>query len=174
VQTVPVSSTEVATTVKPAAQVGPTDVVVDPNATPPAGPAPTAPTTQVTNNTSTTTTTTITNQDGSTTTTTTQTQTDDVPAGSCGIGNHEPRSFGGILQTHMETWKGSGLVSALTLLGTLVWPSTSPTYTLTSTFLGSFTFDFTAWSGVLLAIRSVIIAIAGFVAYKIIFVGGRA
>ena len=39
---------------------------------------------------------------------------------------------------------------------------------------GYFTFDFTAWSGMFLAIRSVIIAIAGFVAYKIIFVGGRA
>ena len=91
---------------------------------------------------------------------------------SCAVGNHEPRSFGGILQAHMETWKGSGLLSALNLLETLVWPTTSPTYTLTSSFLGTFTFDFSAWAGMLLAIRSIIIAIAGFVAYKIIFVGG--
>ena len=93
---------------------------------------------------------------------------------SCSVGNHEQRSFGGILQTHMETWKGSGLLSALNLLSTLVWPTTSPTYTLTSAFLGTLTFDFSAWAGMLLAIRSIIIAIAGFVAYKIIFVGSRA
>ena len=107
--------------------------------------------------------------DGSVTTA----DTDTAPV-SCATGTHEVRSFGGILQTHMETWKGSGLLSALNLLGTLVWPTTSPTYTLTSAFLGTFTFDFTAWAGMLLAIRSVIIAMAGFVAYKIIFVGGRA
>ena len=121
------------------------------------------------NTTQTSTTTTTTNPDGSVTTA----DTDTAPV-SCATGTHEVRSFGGILQTHMETWKGSGLLAALNLLGTLVWPTTSPTYTLTSAFLGTFTFDFTAWAGMLLAIRSVIIAMAGFVAYKIIFVGGRA
>jgi len=33
--------------------------------------------------------------------------------------------------------------------------------------------DFSAWSGMLTAIRSIIIAIAGFVAYRMIFVGAR-
>jgi len=46
---------------------------------------------------------------------------------SCATGNHEQRSFGGIFQTHLETWKGSGLVSALNLLGTRGWPTTIPT-----------------------------------------------
>ena len=159
------STTEMPTAVVPAANVGAADVVVEPNAPAPAGTTTVHNTTQ----TSTTTTTTTTNPDGSVTTA----DTDTAPV-SCATGTHEVRSFGGILQTHMETWKGSGLLAALNLLGTLVWPTTSPTYTLTSAFLGTFTFDFTAWAGMLLAIRSVIIAIAGFVAYKIIFVGGRA
>jgi hypothetical protein len=171
-QSIPASS--VPSQVVPATSVGPTDVVVNKDATAPAGPAPTQTATQTSTTTNTTTTTTVTNPNGSTTTTSTSTDTDTAPVSSCSVGNHEPRTFGGILQTHLETWKGSGLLSALNLLGTLVWPTTSPTYTLTSTFLGTFTFDFSAWTGMLLAIRSIIIAIAGFVAYKIIFVGGRA
>ena len=168
-----IPSTSVTSQVVPATSVGPTDVVVNKDATAPAGTAPTVTATQTTTGPSTTTTTTTTN--GNTTTaTTTTTDTDTAPVSSCSVGNHEPRTFGGILQTHLDTWKGSGLLSALNLLGTLVWPTTSPTYTLPSSFLGTFTFDFTAWAGMFLAIRSVIIAIAGFVAYKIIFVGGRA
>ena len=169
----PVPATELPTAVVPASQVGPTDLVVNPNATPPPGTTQTNTATQPTTGTSTTTTTTTINPDGSTTTTQTNTETETAPV-SCATGNHEQRSFGGILQTHLDTWKGSGLLSALNLLSTLVWPTTSPTYTLTSSFLGTFTFDFTAWASMLLAIRSIIIAIAGFVAYKIIFVGGRA
>ncbi|MEO7862251.1 MAG: hypothetical protein ABIU05_17835 [Nitrospirales bacterium] len=170
-QSIPASS--VPSQVVPATSVGPTDVVVNKDATAPAGTAPPTTATQTTTGTSTTTTTTTT--DGNTTTsTTTTTETDTAPVSSCSVGNHEPRTFGGILQTHLDTWKGSGLLSALNLLGTLVWPTTSPTYTLTSAFFGTFTFDFSAWTGMLLAIRSIIIAIAGFVAYKIIFVGGRA
>ena len=168
-----IPSTQVPSQVVPATSVGPTDVVVNKDATAPAGTAPPTTATQTTTGTSTTTTTTTT--DGNTTTsTTTTTETETAPVSSCSVGNHEPRTFGGILQTHLDTWKGSGLLSALTLLGTLVWPTTSPTYTLTSSFLGTFTFDFSAWAGMLLAIRSIIIAIAGFVAYKIIFVGSRA
>ena len=169
-----IPSTSVTSQVVPATSVGPTDVVVNKDATAPAGPAPTVTGTQTSTTTNTTTTTTVTNPNGSTTTTSTTTDTDTAPVSSCSVGNHELRTFGGILQTHLDTWKGSGLLSALNLLGTLVWPTTSPTYTLTSAFLGTFTFDFSAWAGMLLAIRSIIIAIAGFVAYKIIFVGGRA
>ncbi len=169
----PVPASGLQTTVVPATNVQPTDLVVNPNATPPPGTTDTKTATQPTTGTSTTTTTTTINPDGSTTQTKTTTEEETAPV-SCSVGNHEQRSFGGILQAHMETWKGSGLLSALNLLGTLVWPSTSPTYTLTSSFLGTFTFDFSAWAGMLLAIRSIIIAIAGFVAYKIIFVGARA
>ena len=49
--------------------------------------------------------------------------------------------------------------------------SAIPTYSLQSNFLGSFTLDFSAWSGMLTALRSLIIALAAFVAYRIIFVG---
>jgi hypothetical protein len=165
-QSVPAAS--VTTQVVPATQVGVADVVVNPNAPPPAGPLPVQNGTQ--NTTTTTTTTTTTNPNGSTTTTTAE--TDSAPV-QCNAGNHEPRTFGGILQDHMDLWKGSGLLSALTLLKTLTWPTTIPTYSLQSNLLGTFTLDFSAWSGMLTAIRSIIIAIAGFVAYKIVFVGAR-
>ena len=73
----------------------------------------------------------------------------------------------------MNVWQGSGLLSALNLLKTLTWPTSIPTYSLNSTLLGNFTLDFSAWSGMFTAIRSIIIALAGFVAYRIVFVGGR-
>lgn len=169
----PVPASQVTTQVVPASQVGPTDVVVNKDATAPAGPVPTQTSTQTSTSTNTTTTTTITNPDGSTTTTSTTTETEEAPVSACSTGNHEQRTFGGILQDHMDVWKGSGLLSALTLLKTLTWPTTVPTYALQSNLLGNFTLDFSAWSGMLTAIRSIIIAIAGFVAYRIIFVGAR-
>lgn len=158
----PVSPTEVVPTVKPASQVGPTDAVIDPNAPPPAGPQPAVPSTQTT----TTTTTVTTNPDGSTTT-----QEEETATVACSAGNHEARTFGSVLQDHMHVWQGSGLLSALTLLKTLTWPSAIPTYALQSNLLGSFTLDFSAWSGMLTALRSLIIALAAFAAYRLIFVG---
>ena len=159
VTTLPVSPSEVVPTVKPASQVGPTDAVIDPNAPPPMGPQPPVPSAQ---------TTTTTNPDGSVTQ-----HEDSTSSVSCSAGNHDPRTFGSVLQDHLKQWKGSGLLSALNLLKTLTWPSAIPTYSLQSNLLGSFTLDFSAWSGMLTAIRSLIIALAGFVAYRIIFVGAR-
>ena len=127
----PVDATSVTTQVVPATQVGVADVVVNPNAPPPAGPLPVQNGTQ---NTTTTTTTTTTNPDGSTTTATTQTDTAPV---QCNAGNHEQRTFGGILQDHMDLWKGSGLLSALNLLKTLTWPTAIPTYSLQSNVFGN-------------------------------------
>lgn len=165
VTTVQVSPSQVAPTVKPATSVLPTDSVIDPNAPPPTGPQPvTTPT-----STTTTTTTTTTNPDGSTTT-----QDTEAPGVmSCSIGNHDQRTFGSILQTHMAVWQGSGLVSALNLIKNLTWPETIPTYALSSTIFGAFTLDFSSWSGMLLALRGLVIAIASFVAYRIIFVGSK-
>ena len=160
----PITSSELTTQVVPATQVQPTDLVVDPNATKPAG----TQTTETKTQGATTTTTTTTNPDGSTTE-----QQTETAAVSCASGNHEQRTFGGILQAHMDLWKGSGLLSALNLLKTLTWPSAMPTYSLQSNLLGTFTLDFSAWSGMLTAIRSIIIAIAGFVAYRIVFVGSK-
>ncbi|MBI3806202.1 MAG: hypothetical protein HY281_01610 [Nitrospirae bacterium] len=169
---VPVPETGLATTVVPATSVQPTDLVVNPNVNPPTGTVTTKTQTQPTTGTKTTTTTTTTNPDGSVTTTSTETGQDTAPV-SCAAGNHEPRTFGSILQEHMNLWTGSGLLSALNLLKTLTWPTTIPTYSLQSNLLGNFTLDFSAWSGMLTAIRSIVIAIAGFVAYRMIFVGAR-
>jgi hypothetical protein len=168
----PVPESGLATTVVPATSVQPTDLVVNPNANPPTGTVTTQTPTQSTTDTKTTTATTTTNPDGSVTTTSTETGQETAPV-SCTAGNHEQRTFGSILQEHMDLWKGSGLLSALTLLKTLTWPTAIPIYSLQSNLLGTFTLDFSAWSGMLTAIRSIIIAIAGFVAYKIVFVGAR-
>jgi hypothetical protein len=164
VVTQPATTTEIPTTVTPATNVQPTDLVVDPNAPQPTGTV----TNNTTNTTTTTTTTTTTNPDGSTTSTHADTAT-----ASCTSGNHEQRTFGSILQGHMNRWAGSGLLSALNLLKTLTWPTAIPTYSLQSNLLGTFTLDFSAWSGMLTALRSIVIAVAGFVAYKIVFVGAR-
>ncbi|MDP1768372.1 MAG: hypothetical protein Q8L74_06145 [Nitrospirota bacterium] len=168
----PIPETGLATTVVPAANVQPTDTVINPNATAPTGTVTTKTDTQPTSGTKTTTSTTTTNPDGSVTTTSTETGEDTAPV-SCTAGNHDQRSFGSILQDHMTLWQGSGLLSAVNLLKTLTWPTTIPTYSLQSNLFGTFTLDFSAWSGMLTALRSIIIAIAGFVAYRIVFVGAR-
>lgn len=162
VANVPVNATDVGTTVVPASSVSPSDTVVNPSA-----PAPPGPQTTTESQSETTTTTTTTNPDGSVT------QVEESEAVStCTGGEHDARSFGSILQTHMDLWKGSGLAGALGTLGLLTWPTTSPMYQLHSALLGSFTFDFTAWNGVMLALRTLVIAGAAFAAYRIIFVGG--
>ena len=158
----PINSTELQTQVVPASSVSPTDTVLDPSAEPGAGPVSTTET-----QTSTTTTTTTTNPDGSTTT-----QEETTTVSDCSAGQHDSRTLGTILQSHIETWKGSGIAGALSTLQLLPWPSASPTYALNSGLLGTFTFDFTAWNGILLGLRSLIIAGASFAAYRIIFVGG--
>jgi hypothetical protein len=160
----PINSTELQTQVVPASSVSPTDTVLDPSAEPGAGPVSTTETQS-----STTTTTTTTNPDGSTTT-----QEETTTVSDCSAGQHDSRTLGTILQSHIETWKGSGIAGALSTLRTLTWPSASPTYTLNSGLLGTFSFDFSAWNGILLALRSLIIAGASFAAYRIIFVGGSA
>lgn len=160
----PLNSTELQTQVVPASSVSPTDTVLDPSAEPGAGPVSTTET-----QTSTTTTTTTTNPDGSTTT-----QEETTTVSDCSAGQHDSRTLGTILQSHIATWRGSGIAGALSTLQLLTWPSASPTYTLNSGLLGTFSFDFTAWNGILLALRSLIIAGASFAAYRIIFVGGSA
>ena len=163
---VPVTPAEAPPTVKPASQVNNTDAVIDPNAPPPAGSQPPVTTPATT---TTTTTTTTTNPDGSVT----DTATEAPVVMSCSAGNHDQRTFGSVLQDHMNVWQGSGLLSALNLLQTLTWPTAVPTYSLNSGIFGNFTLDFSAWMGMLTALRSLIIAIASFVAYRIIFVGSK-
>jgi hypothetical protein len=160
----PINSTELQTQVVPASSVSPTDTVLDPSAEPGAGPVSTTETQS-----STTTTTTTTNPDGSTTT-----QEETTAVSDCSAGQHDSRTLGTILQSHIATWRGSGIAGALSTLQLLTWPSASPTYTLNSGLLGTFSFDFTAWNGIFLALRSLIIAGASFAAYRIIFVGGSA
>ena len=156
-----VSPTDLPTTVKPVSQVIPTDAVVDPNAPKPAG----TQNQSVTQTTSTTTTTT-TNADGSKT----DTQQDSANV-SCSSGEHDARSFGSILQAHITTWQGSGLLSALATLQTLTWPDTLPVITFTSSTWGTHQVDFNQWASVFTVLRTLTIAGAGFAAYRIIFVG---
>ena len=151
------------TTVVPAATVSPTSVVVDPSAPAPAGTT----TTNVTQTTNTTTNSTTDPVTGAVTRTDTETA-----VSSCTAGDHDSRTMGTILQTHLTTWKGSGIAGALSTLQTLSWPSTSPTYTLHSALFGTFTFDFTAWNTIFIALRTLVIAGASFAAYRIVFVGG--
>lgn len=162
VATVPVNATDVGTAVVPASAVSPSDTVVNPSA-----PAPAGPQTTTESQRETTTTTTTTNPDGSVTTV-----EDSEAVSTCTGGEHDARSLGSILQSHLEKWKGSGLAGALGTLGLLTWPTASPTYQLNSALWGSFTFDFTAWNGVLLALRTLVMAGAVFAAYRIVFVGG--
>ncbi|UVT18548.1 MAG: hypothetical protein H8K03_11995 [Nitrospira sp.] len=158
----PVTPSDAPTTVVPSNQVPDDSVMIDPNATPPAGTQTTSTTTQQTTTTSTTTT----NPDGSTTT-----QDDSSTTVQCSTGDHELRSFGAIFQEHLTIWRGSGIAGQLALLQSLTWPADLPTITWTSTQFGTFAVNFNDWSAMFLALRAIVIAGAGFAAYRIIFVG---
>ena len=78
------------------------------------------------------------------------------------------RTFGSVLQDHYDVWSACGLLGTLELLKNLSWPTTFPSTHLQSSVMGTFTFDFNAWSGVINALQALVIAGAGFVAYRII------
>lgn len=158
----PVTPNDAPTTVVPSNHVPDGSVLIDPDATPPAGIQTNSTTTQQT----TTTTTTTTNPDGSTTT-----QDDTTTTVQCSTGDHDLRSFGSILEEHLTTWRGSGIAGQLAVLQSLTWPSDLPTISLSSSLFGNFSVNFNDWSGMFLALRAIVIAGAGFAAYRIIFVG---
>lgn len=158
----PVTPNDAPTTVVPSNQVPDDSVMIDPDATPPAG----TQTNSTSNQQTTTTTTTTTNPDGSTTT-----QDDTTTTVQCSSGDHDLRSFGSILDEHLTTWRSSGIAGQLALLQSLTWPSDLPTISLNSSLFGNFSVNFNDWSGMFLALRAIVIAGASFAAYRIIFVG---
>ncbi|MDP1769134.1 MAG: hypothetical protein Q8L74_10090 [Nitrospirota bacterium] len=166
----PVDATSLATEVVPASTVTGTDLVVNPNAVPPDGTTQTKTGTQPTTGTSTKTTTTTTNPDGSVTTTSTDTQTDTASV-SCTSGNHDDRTFGSILSTHVNQWKNVGILGTLNNLKNIVWPSALPTYTFGPTLLGTFTLNFNTWAWVFSDVRAITIAIAAIYGVAIVFRG---
>lgn len=159
----PVSPTEMPTTVKPK-PVPAGDITVVDHVPPPAS----TPQQQTQQQTTTTTTTTTQNPDGSTTQ-----QEETEATTSCTVGMHETRTFGTVLQAHQTLWASSGLLSTLNLLKSLTWPSTLPVIALPSAFFGSQQVDFNQWAWFFTVLRTLVIAIASFAAYRIIFVGGQ-
>ena len=168
VQSVPVApgtsgASQMQTSVKPAAQVLPTDIVVAQNVPPPAGIQTTSPTTQQ----SQTTTTTVTNPDGSKTETKTTTATSSCAAAA----GHEQRTMGTVLAQHQALWNSSGLIGAVNLLKNLTWPTSLPVIDLPSAMFGTQHVDFNQWAWAFTALRTLLIAVASLAAYRIIFVG---
>lgn len=164
-QVVPVSPTDLPTTVKPKSQVSHSDIIVADNVPPPGGTTTTTQTTQQ----STTTTATVTNPDG----TTTESKTTTAGVSCTASGGHDERTLGTILAEHQAAWSNSGLIGAVNLLKTLAWPTTLPVVELPSTFFGTQQVDFNQWAWAFTALRTLVIAVASLAAYRIIFVGGR-
>lgn len=159
----PVSPTEMPTTVKPK-PVPAGDIIVVDSVPPPAS----TPQQNTQQQTTTTTTTTTQNPDGST-----MQQEETQATTSCTVGSHESRTFGTVLQEHQTRWATSGLLGTLNLLKALTWPSTLPVIALPSAFFGSQQVDFNQWAWFFTVLRTLVIAIASFAAYRIIFVGGQ-
>jgi hypothetical protein len=160
IETTTATPTELPTTVVPQTTVLPTDTVVQKDVPPPAGSTTTQTTTQQT------TTQTTTNPDGS------ETQQETATA-SCSSASHDQRTLGSVLEEHQAKWNNAPLLSALTQLKTLAWPSSLPTVSFNSSLFGSFAVDFNAWAWVFLALKTLILAGASLAAYRIVFVGGR-
>jgi len=159
----PVTPTEMPTTVKPK-PVPAGDIIVVDSVAPPAS----TPQQNTQQQTTTTTTTTTQNPDGSTTK-----QEETQATTSCTAGAHESRTFGTVLQAHQTLWASSGLLSTVNLLKSLTWPSTLPVIALPSALFGNQQVDFNQWAWFFTVLRTLVIAIASFAAYRIIFVGGQ-
>jgi hypothetical protein len=157
---VPITPDQVKTVVKPTSQVLPTDLVVNPDAGPPAG------TSQTTNKNQdiTTITRTITNPDGSTTK-----QDTDQATVSCAASGKGEATFASVLAAHQATWTNSGLLGTLKGLQNLVWVDTLPVVSLPSTMFGNQTLDFTQWAWAFAAIKAITLAGASLAAYRIVF-----
>jgi hypothetical protein len=158
----PVGPVEMPTTVKPK-PVPAGDIIVVDSVPPPAS----TPQQNTQQQTTTTTTTTTQNPDGSTTK-----EEETQATTSCTAGAHENRTFGTVLQAHQTVWANSGLLSTLNLLKSLTWPSTLPVIALPSALFGNQQVDFNQWAWFFTVLRTLVIAIASFAAYRIIFVGG--
>lgn len=163
VSTETVSGSEMPSEVVPVANVQSTDTVVNPDAPVPQG-------TQTTHNTSqdsTRTTTTTTNPDGSVTE-----ETEEQASFSCSAGSHDSRTFATILQEHQAKWSTAPLMGQLEALKNLVWPSSLPVLSMSSTIFGTMTVDFGAWSTQFAVLKTIVLFGAALAAVRIVFVGG--
>ncbi|KXK02790.1 MAG: hypothetical protein UZ03_NOB001001881 [Nitrospira sp. OLB3] len=158
VTTVPVNADQVGTAVVPKPVPAGASVVKDPENPPSGAQDP------VTNSQDSTTTTTQ-NPDGSTT----EQSTANV---SCVFGEHDGRTMATVFEEHKGVWQTSGLLSLLATFQALTWPSMLPTITLPSGVFGNQTINFNDWSGIFLALRTLLIATTTFVAVRYVFAGG--
>ena len=161
VQTLPLTTTEAGTvTTKASVDVGAGDIVVVPNVPPPAGSQSTTSQTQ----TSTTTTTTTTNPDGSVTEDST-TQTSSV----CTAVGYSNKTFGTVLTSHLMTWQGSPLISSISNLSGVVFPSTLPSYTFNSSMWGNHTLNMNDYSYAFIAVKILVLACTTILCYRLVF-----
>lgn len=157
VSSVPVSPTEMPTTVKPSSEVVPTDILVKSNVPPEQGATSTG--TQTT----TTTTTTTTNPDGSET-------TEEETTFQCEVGaNHDQRSFEGIFLEPRALWMATGFLGMLSVIQALSWPETLGSYTMDVGIFGTHTLDFNDYAWLFTILRTFVIFFATFLGYRIIW-----
>jgi len=158
--------TDLNTAVKKLTDLLGTDIVVAQNVPPPQNV--TITTNVTTNTTNVSNVSSVTNADGSTTTTEQKAETSSA---SCTSNAKDPRTFATVLQAHQQLWQATGLVASLNALKNLTFPGAVPVITLPTHLFGTFTLDFTRWAWVFTAIQSIMIAFAGMVAIRIVFVG---
>jgi hypothetical protein len=175
VVSVPVTVPEAQTVVKPTTEVLPTDTVVVRDVPPPVGTVTQAATTNTVTKTTTgtKTETVVVNPDGSTTTTTTasSTETEEQTGACAAAGNHDFRTPASVMSAHWGTWQESSFVGSLAVFSNLVFPGSIPVLTFPTTLFGNFTVDLTTYGWVFTAIQSIMIAVAGMVAVRLVFAG---
>ncbi|MDH5669272.1 MAG: hypothetical protein OEY86_14805 [Nitrospira sp.] len=110
------------------------------------------------------TTTTTTNPDGS--------ETQDTTASvSCDTSAHDQRTFGQVLTDRQTGWQSSALLGTLELLKNLTWPTAIPVFSVNSSVFGMQSWSLSDYQSIFDAVRLILIAGAGFSAYRIVFAG---
>jgi hypothetical protein len=158
VQSVPVSPTDLPSTIKKSEEVVPSDLVIATNVSPQPG-TQTDPVTQTT----TTKTETTVNPDG------TETR-EEVTMVQCTIGpDHDTRTVQTIFAEHQAVWMATGFLGMLGVIQALSWPDTLGSFTIELGVLGTHVMDFNSYAWVFTILRTFVIFMATFTGYRIIW-----
>src|SRR4030067_1035883 len=79
----------------------------------------------------------------------------------------DTRSVGGVLQSHMDTWQGTGLIGAISGFYNVSFPDDLPVISVEDTF-GQHEIDMNDYSGVFIILKAVTIGATALMCYRLV------
>src|SRR4030067_948183 len=85
----------------------------------------------------------------------------------CTAGASDTRSVGGVLQSHMDTWQGTGLIGAISGFYNVSFQADLPVISVEDTF-GQHEIDMNDYSGVFIILKAVTIGATALMCYRLV------